>query len=151
MIERTKADELTVDEEFEPLEFHVTQEFNENYLHAVEDYHPRYTEETAAGPPIVHPALLINYSNITRSASYYLPPRMSALHTHEEVEYMNPGRVGRSFRVSWRVIDTYQRRGRPYQVVETLIVDEDGAPVLRRKATNTYIEGSSPGSRTNTG
>ena len=141
MMERKRADELAVDEEFEPLEFCVTEEFNENYLHAVEDFHPRYIEQAAERPPIVNPALFINFSNITRSPSFYLPADTSALHTHEEVEYINPGKVGATFTVSWKVVDAYERRGRPYQVVDALITDDAGTPILRRKTTNTFITG----------
>ena len=36
----------------EPMTFLVTEEFNENYLHAVEDLHSRYMEESADGAPI---------------------------------------------------------------------------------------------------
>lgn len=66
---------------------------------------------------------------------------MAAVHAKEDVEYLNPGRVGKSFMVSWKVIDTYEKRGRPYQVKETLIVDEDGVEILRRRITDTYISG----------
>ena len=133
-----RADELQVDEEFDPLEFHVTEEMNENFLHAVEDLHPRYIDATADGPPLVHPALLINYSNNTRSPSFNLPPGMAAIHTHEEVEHASPARVGKRFRVSWKVTARYERRGRQYQVVEAPIIDEDGLLVLTRRTTYTY-------------
>ena len=69
---------------------------NENFLHAVEDLHPRYMEATAAGPPLVHPALLINFSNNTRSPSFHLPSGMAAIHTHEDVEHTGPARVGKA-------------------------------------------------------
>ena len=89
-----RADELEVGEEFAPLEFHVSEEMNENFLHAVEDLHPRYMEATAGGAALVHPALLINFSNNTRSPSFYLPPGMAAIHTHEDVEHSGPGAGG---------------------------------------------------------
>ncbi len=139
-----RADELQVGEEFAALEFHVSEEMNENFLHAVEDLHPRYVEATADGPPLVHPALLINFSNNTRSPSFYLLPGMAAIHTHEEVEHAGRARVGKRFRVSWQVTARYERRGRQYQVVEATIVDEDGGPVLTRRTTYTYTGGQRP-------
>ncbi|GAG74835.1 unnamed protein product, partial [marine sediment metagenome] len=66
---------------------------------------------------------------------------MAAVHAKEEVEYLDPGRVGKTFRVHWKVVDTYEKRGRPYQVKEALIVDEDGVEILRRRTTDTYIAG----------
>ena len=133
------ANELKVGEEFEPHELCVTPELNQQCLYGVEDYHPRYLEETELGPPIVHPALLLNQSNATRSPSFSLPPAVAAVHTTEEVEFLNPGRVGKKFRVTWKVVDAYEKRGRPYQVKEALIVDEDGMEILRRRFADTFF------------
>lgn len=134
MIAKKWALQLEAGEEFDTLEFCVTPSFNQQYLEAVEDYHPRYLE-------IVHPALLINYSNVTRSPSFRLPPGVAAVHTHEEIEYINPGRVGNTFRASWKVVDVYKRRGRLYQVKEALVVDQDGVKIIKRRITDTYVSG----------
>jgi hypothetical protein len=141
MVEKKWTYQLGVGESPEPLEFTVTTEFNQQYLEAVEDFHPRYREETDAGPPMVNPALFINFSNITRPPSFSLPPGMAAVHTHEEAEFFNPGRVGDTFRVTWKVIDVYEKRGRKYQVKEALIVNQDGLPIISRKLTDTYTSG----------
>ena len=90
---------------------------------------------------MVHPGLLINYSSVTRSPSFYLPTTMAAVVAKDEIEYLNPGRVGKSFTVHWKVIDTYTKRGRPYQVTEISIVDEDGLEILQRRMNCTYITG----------
>ena len=140
--ENKRSDLLVVGDEFAPLEFYVTPEFSENYLHAVEDHHPRYTEGPGA---IVHPALLIVFSNNTRSPSFSLDPGTAAIQTHELVEYHSPGRVGNTFHVTFRVVDTYEKRGRPYQVVEAPVVDENGAPIITRTTTYTYVGGQYPG------
>jgi len=141
MTERKRADKVGVGEEFEPYEYRVTPEFHQQYLGAEEDHHPRYLSESNLGWPIVHPGLLINHSNVTRSPSFYLPIGMAAVHAKEEVEFLSPGRVGKTFRVSWKVIDVYEKRGRSYQVKEALISDEDGVEILRRRITDTYISG----------
>ncbi len=141
MADPKRADQYDVGESFEPLEFEVTREFNENFLHAVEDLHPRYMQGSDDGPPMVHPALFVNFSNVTRSPSFFLPPGMAAIHSHESVEFHAPGSVGRRFTVSWNVVEKYERRGRLYQAVETPIVDDSGSPVLIRVATNTYMGG----------
>jgi hypothetical protein len=139
MAERKTADQLGIGEEFEPCQFLVTPEFNHQYLEAVDDHHRRYLEETQLGPPIVHPALFLNYCSITKSPSFYLPPGMAAVVAKDEIEYLNPGRVGKSFRVSWKVVDTYTKRGRIYQVTEISVVDEDGMEILRRRMNCTYM------------
>ncbi|MBA7611311.1 hypothetical protein ES703_18531 [subsurface metagenome] len=85
--------------------------------------------------------LLIAQSNVTRSPSFQLPPGMAAVHAKEQVEYFNPGRVGKTFRVCWNVVDVYEKRGRLYQVKEALIIDEDDTIILQRRITDTYIAG----------
>lgn len=138
MAEKRRADQVGVGEEFVPYEFRVTTELNQQYLRAVGDYHSRYLQ-------IVHPALLIAQSNVTRSPSFYLPSGVAAVHAKEQVEYLNSGRVGKTFRVCWRVVDVYEKRGRQYQVKEALITDEDGIEILRRRITDTYITGEGTG------
>ena len=141
MAERKSADQLGIGEEFEPYQFRVTPEFNRQYLEAVDDYHKRYLGETEFGSPVVHPALFLNYSSITRSPSFYLPRGMAAVVAKDEIEYLNPGRVGKSFRISWKVVGTYTKRGRPYQVTEIWVVDDDGIRIMRRRMNCTYMVG----------
>ena len=138
-MERKFANELKAGEEFEPHEFRVTPELNQQYLYGVEDYHSRYLEETELGSPIVHLALLLNQTNFTRSPSYSLPPGVTAIHSADEVEFLNPGKVGKKFRVTWKVVDVYEKRGRLYQVKEVLMADEDGVEILRRTITDTFF------------
>lgn len=139
MAQQKTADQLGIGEEFEPYQFRVTPEFNHLYLEAIDDHHRRYLEETELGAPIVHPALFLNYCSITKSPSFYLPPGMAAVVAKDEIECLNPGSVGKSFRVSWKVVDTYTKRGRIYQVTEISIVDEDGIRIMRRRMNCTYM------------
>ena len=146
-----RTDRLVAGEELAPFTFQVTEEFNENYLHAVEDFHPRYmegsggasSEETAAPTkttaPIIHAGLLFNFSNLTRSPTFSLPAGVAAIHTHEEATFYQPAPVGSTLTVSWKVLDTYEKRDRPYQVIEALISTDDGTQVLRRVSTNIFM------------
>jgi len=127
-------------EPFEPFEFHVTPEFNEQYLFAAEDYHPRYLGETDTGPPLVHPGLLLNQSNVTRSPSFSLRGWMAGIHAAEEVEFINPARVGKRFRVTWKVLEEYEKRGRHYTVIEALVAEEDGLEILRRRTHGLLVK-----------
>ncbi len=138
MGEKRMAHLMGVGEEFEPLEFVVTPELNQQYLFAEEDFHPRYIEPSTDAPPIVHPGILFNMSNNTRSPSFYLPPGWGEVHAGEETEFINPARVGKKFRVTWKVIDSYKKRGKPWHVLDILIADEDGVQIMRRKMTNTF-------------
>lgn len=134
------AEQMDVGDEFEPLEFVVTPELNQQYLYAEEDFHPRYLEETESGTPIVHPALLLNMSNTTRSPSYRVSPGLGTIHAGEETEFFNPAQVGNKLRVSWKVIDRFEKRGRIYHVREAFMVDDAGRPIIRRRLTSTYSQ-----------
>ncbi len=138
MAEKKSAHLMKVGEEYEPLEFVVTPEMNQQYLFAEEDFHPRYIEGTEGKPPLVHSGLLLNMSNNTRSPSFYLPPGWGEVHSGEDTEYLNYPRVGKRFKVTWKVIEVYEKRGKPWQVLDVLIVDEDGLPIIRRKMTSTF-------------
>jgi len=138
MSEKTSIDLREVGEELEPLEVQVTQEFNDCYLDAVEDHNPRYMRETEFGPPVVHPALLFNWTNITRSPSYYERPGVVSIAASGEAEFLNPGRVGKTFRISWKIVDKYEKRGKLWMDREVLVVDEDGLEILRRRDSAVY-------------
>jgi acyl dehydratase len=137
--EPKRTDMLVAGEELAPFTFQVTEEFNENFLHSMEDFHPRYMEGHSAAAPIIHAGLLFNFSNLTRSPSFSLPAGVAAIHTHEEATFLQPAPVGSTLTVSWKIIDTYEKRGRLYQVVEALITTETGSQVLRRVSTNIYM------------
>lgn len=140
MSEKKSIELREVFEELEPLEFRVAQEFNDSYLDAIEDHHPRYMRETELGPPVVHPALLLNWSNITRSPSYYEAPGVTGIAAGGEVEFLNPGGMGNTFRVSWKIVGKYEKRGKLYLEREALIVDENGVEIMRRKDRSAYLK-----------
>jgi len=137
---KKRSDQFAVGDTYADFEFTVTREFNENFCQSLEDFHPRYMEFGPDGkPPIVHTGLLINFSNLTRSPSFSLPAGMAAIHTHEEVTYGKPVRVGTKIKVSWTVVEVYEKRGKWYQVLDCPIRDEQGDLILRRKSTNTFF------------
>lgn len=141
MSERKERSQFSDDDEFEPYTFQVTPEFNEQYLYALQDYHPRYLEERNSGTPWVHSGLLLNQSNVTRSPSFGLKAGMAGVHAKEEVEFLHPGKVGKKFKVTWRVIEEYQKRDKLYTVIETVVVDEDGIEILRRRTHGVIAKG----------
>ena len=115
------ADALIAGDVFETLEFKVSEEMNESSLQAEE-----------------------NFSNHTRSPSFKLPLGVAAVHAREVVEFLGSARVGDKLTVQWHVTDTFERRSRPFQVVEAVIVSPTG-PAIRRLSTYTYMGGPYPG------
>jgi hypothetical protein len=139
MPEKKIAYEMKPGEEFESFEFSVSPELNQAYLDSLEANHRRYQYETESGPPIVHPGLLINFSNVTRSPSWYLPEGVAGVNSKDEVEYINPARVGKKFRVYWKVTDAFTKRGKRFFIKKTLIVDEGGLEILRRRGVDAFV------------
>jgi acyl dehydratase len=138
MISNAPADTHDVGDEFAPLEFTVTPELNQQYLFAEADFHPRFYEHGPWGTPIVHPSLLFNMSNITRSPSFHVSPGAAAIHTGEVTTHAATARVGDTVRVTWRVLEKFERRGRPYHVQEAVLTRTDGTILLTRTLWHTY-------------
>lgn len=139
MSERKSTHLLVAGEEMAPLEFTVTPELNQQYLYAEEDFHPRYLEGDDSDGPMVHPGLLLNMSNRTRSPSFHLGSGWSAMHARDDVWFVNPARVGARLRVTWRVEEVLEKRGRTWHVVDTRMADQEGREILRRKIHSTFV------------
>jgi len=138
---RKPATDYKLGEAYSPYSFRVTPELNEQYCYAEEDYHPRYRETTDEGPPIVHPALILNMSNRTRSPSFYMPKGRSVLHAKDVIEFVAPAYVGKELFVTWTVHECYEKRGREFMVIDCRVTDEDGREIVRRYSHNTHIRG----------
>jgi len=133
------AHELKAGDRYDPLEFKVTPDLNQQFLYAVEDYAPIYLKGRGGNPPLVHPVLLMHMSPRTRSPSYRQAPGMGSAFARERSRYLHPGYVGGRFTVTWTVIDTYEQRGRIYQDYVAEISDERGRVVLRRELASTFF------------
>jgi acyl dehydratase len=126
------------------MDFVVDAEMNGVYLDALEGHHLRYLRASGGRPPVVHPGLLLNQSNITKSPTYLVGADEAHIHAREETEFLNPAFVGTRLHVAWTTADRYERRGRPYLVTTVLIRDEDGRDILRRRMWNTKSTGAMP-------
>jgi hypothetical protein len=133
------AHELKAGDRYEPLEFVVTSDLNQQFLYCVEDYNPIYLEGRDGKPPLVHPVLLMHMSPRTRSPSYRQAPGMGSAFARDRSRYFNPGHVGSRFRVTWTVTSTYEQRGKIYQDYVALVQDESGTDILRRELASTFF------------
>lgn len=125
----------------DPYDFTVDADMNAMYLESMEAHHPRYF---ATQRPLVHPGLLLNRSNDTRSPSYEIPTNEAGIHAKDDVQFVNVAKVGDTFRTTWEYVDRYERRGRPYLVIEATITSDDGSPILRRKLYRTITTDTKP-------
>ena len=133
------AHEMKAGDQYEPLEFVVTSDLNQQFLYCVEDYNPIYLDGRNGMPPLVHPVLLMHMSPRTRSPSYRQAPGMGSAFARDRSRYTNPGYVGSRFRVTWTVTNTYEQRGKIYQDYVALVQDERGSDILRRDLASTFF------------
>ena len=123
---------LQVGEEFVSDEHLVTPEDVETYAYAVDDHHPWFSGASPFGGPIAHPTLLGNQALRLRHGRYIVH---AGLHAKMEFEFLEPIRPGVRVRSRGRVIDKYERRGKPYMVTEYVTEAEDGTVLVRGRFT----------------
>ena len=123
-----------IGDEFEPVEFTITEEMADRVAWANDNYHPWYMEDSPFGGRIASPILLINYAGTQFSSYYYRPPG-GGLHTRQEFEFINPLKIGKKIKMSGKLAGRYSRRGRDYFVTEHLAVDEDGLEIVLQRRT----------------
>lgn len=123
--------------ELAPLTLTVTPELNQQFVYAMEDFHPRYIEKGKDGA-LVHPGLLLLISFPSKSPSFYLPPGWASIHSADEVEFHHPARVGSTLLIQWKVVRVWEKRGRQYNETETWIRDDQERDILLRKVSMTY-------------
>jgi acyl dehydratase len=119
---------LELGEEFASNDQVVTPEDIETYAFAVEDHHPWFLEDSPFGEAIAHPTFLANQALRMRHNTYVVP---AGLHAKMEFEFVEPIRPGMRVRSRGRVIDKYERRGKPYMVTEYVTEDEHGSVLVR--------------------
>lgn len=123
--------------ELAPLTVTVTPELNQQFLYAMEDFHPRYIEE-GKDRPLAHPGLLLLLSFPSKSPSFYLPTGWASIHSADEVTFLYPACVGSQLLIRWKIMRVWEKRGRQYCETETWIVDDEGHDILSRKVSLTY-------------
>ncbi len=131
------ADKLNVGEFLEPLVLKITPEINQQILESVGCNDKRYKE-------LVHPSLLIGFSNLTRSPSYRLEDGVAAVHTNDEVEFLKEVKVGETITIEWVVTDIYYKRNRDWkdmkhQTILINVINNVKELVLRRRMTDVYV------------
>ena len=79
--------ELKPGDTYDPLTFVITPELNQQFLFALENFHPRYIEERDGLPPLVHPVILLHHTPRTRSPSYRLAPGMGSVFARDRTRF----------------------------------------------------------------
>ena len=123
-------DALEVGEEFVSDDHLVIPADVEAHGFAVEDDHPWLAEGTAP------PTLMANQALHLRHSKYIVH---AGLHAKMEFNFLEPIRLGMRVRTRGKVIDKYERRGKPYMVTEYVTEDDTGRVLVRGQFTQMII------------
>jgi len=123
-------DALQVGEEFISDDHLVIPADVEAHSFAVEDDHPWLAEGMAP------PTLMANQALHLRHSTYIVH---AGLHAKMEFNFVEPILLGTRVRTRGKVVDKYERRGKPYMVTEYVTEDETGRVLVRGQFTQMII------------
>jgi len=110
-------DNVEIGEELGSYEYLLTQEMLDIFRASVDD------------PDAVFPTLAVKH-DATAFAMVY-DDQTGSVNAGNEVEFFNPPVPGKKIKVTGRIHDKYNRRDKPYMVIEATAVDEDGRMIER--------------------
>src|SRR5438876_683557 len=93
--------------------------------------HLRYVLGHREMPPLVHPGILLGYSNATRSPSFE-GPNTQWVHLRERTQFRAAARLGDRLIVRWQVEEHKEWLGRRLTRVSCVLSRDDGKQVLDR-------------------
>ena len=131
------AHELQVGDAYEPLDFAISGDLNEQFLYAIAEHAPAYIGGEGA-PAQLHPMILLHMSARTRSRSFRLAPNMGSVYARESVRFRRPAYVGETLTASWTIGDVYERKGRLYQRLDIRVTGPQGV-VLEREMHSVFF------------
>src|SRR5215207_2345516 len=124
---------IEIPEPFGPVELVVDEQKVKAFAFAVDDYGDWYLgSRSPFGGPIGHPLVLANdllflfYENYDGNTA-------RGLHTHEQLTFCAPVRVGERVTISGAYVERYERRGQGYVVLEAVARGEDGRDLVRHR------------------
>jgi len=123
-------DALQVGEEFVSDDHLVIPEDIEAHGFAVED------DQSWLAEGLAPPTLMANQALHLRHSKYIVH---AGLHARREFNFLEPIRLGMRVRTRGKVIDKYERRGKPYMVTEYVTEDDTGRVLVRGQFTQMII------------
>jgi hypothetical protein len=135
--------ELRPGDTYEPLRFRISPDLNEQYLFALAEYDRVYLGG-AGRRALVHPVLLLHMSARTRSPSFRLAPNMGSVFARDHVTFLRAAYVEQWLEARWTIREVYERKGRVYQGLDTVVLDECSRVVLVRDAHSAFFVRAEP-------
>ena len=124
-------EEMEMGEEMPELRVVFDEDMQGRFLAALKEENPWYSRESPWGGPITYHPLLDDAPMEATMHRYQYP--FGFVHAMQETEFINPLPLGKAARITTKVADKYEKRGRGYIVIESLIVDEDGVEIMRTR------------------
>src|SRR5690348_12465382 len=97
-------DNLSVGEEFGPLDVVISEHAVKSHVYALDDYHPWYLHDSPFSGAIA-PSTLLTRALLDLLYLKYDALRLRGLHAREELELFGPIQVGQCIRLRARVTD----------------------------------------------
>lgn len=124
---------IEIPEQFGPFEVVLDERMAKNYAFAQDD-EAAIALVDEHGAPAVHPVVLSNELLFLFYANYD-GNTAQGLHTHEEMTFHSPIRLGEKITLGGRYVQTYSRRGKGYVVMEAEARGDDGRLLVRHRGT----------------
>ena len=132
MVKRLRYSDVEPGLDLGVYEYTITPEQARAYAASLGDQTDWYEQDSPFGGPIAPPGFLAN-DYVKLIASQY--EFVGGVHAKQENTYLSPARPGRRLRVTGRIADKYERRGKLWIVVETTTTDETGQELARSRNT----------------
>jgi acyl dehydratase len=123
-----------VGDELGSIDFVITEEMVERNAWANDDYNPWYMDDSPFGGRIVSPVFLASF-DARVFYGYYAYPAEGSLFAKQEFEYIAPIRVGERYRITGRLAEIYERKGRFFYKTAMSVTDASGVEVMRMAKT----------------
>lgn len=122
-------EDLTPGLDLVPLPARLSTDLVRRWTDEIGDEQPWYAET----PPPVHPA---QFARIPIELLHRAMGRRPTIHVASEIDYLAEARADQEFLTYAYVLETYERKGQGYLVIDALTVDERGHEVVRQRYTS---------------
>jgi acyl dehydratase len=130
---------VEIGEELGPVEGVVSELKLKQHAFAVDDYGSWYFHSSPFGGRIGHPTLLATdiLMLVTLAYDVVTPPCEAGLHARNELEFLKPVFINQRVTIRGKHVEKYKKRAQSYRILDGVVEDEAGQPLVRMRATET--------------
>src|ERR1700722_698852 len=116
------------------IEFVVTEDMVNRMTWALDDYNPWYLKDSPFGSRIAPATAPLQFDG-SMFYDFYAYPAGGSLFAKQEFEFIQPVKVGETYKLTGTLVDMYKKRGRSFFKMGVSIVGPDGGEVMRMEKT----------------